>query len=205
MKVVGLTGGIGSGKSTVSAMLEKMGGRIIDADKLAREVVEPGNPAWKDIMREFGEGVLNHDSTINREALAELVFRDEKKRRRLNQITHPRIGERMIELIDRFREQGAPVAIIDAALLIESPATRWIKPVIVVAAGDELKIERIMKRDGAAREEVEKRIRSQMPDREKRKHADYVIENSGDLAGLEEQVRKVWEQVTGRAGSGQGA
>lgn len=195
MKIVGLTGGIGSGKTTVAGMLVERGARLIDADLLARVVVEPGRPAYNDIVEEFGEAALNPDKTINRERLGEIVFADRKKRERLNKITHPRIGEELLKQIRKFQEEGAKVTIFDAALLLETPATSWIKPVIVVAAGDEVKIERILARDGLARGEVENRIKSQWSDEQRIEKADFVINNSGDLASLEGQVDEVWGKI----------
>lgn len=197
MKIVGLTGGIGCGKSTVAEMLAEKGARLIDADRMARVVVEPGKPAYNDIVAEFGEGVLAKDKTIDRPALAAVVFNDEKKRERLNALTHPRIGEEIAARLKRHSEEGARVTIIDAALLLESPATRWIKPVIVVVCDEEAKVGRIMERDDAKESEVRARIASQWSDGERRKHADYVIDNSGDLAALREQVDEVWSEISG--------
>ncbi|HUT55183.1 MAG TPA: dephospho-CoA kinase [bacterium] len=197
MKIVGLTGGIGSGKSTVARMFVDRGARLIDADQLARDVVLPQKPAWNDIVREFGEAVLLPDRAINREALAAIVFADQDKRKRLNDITHPRIGQEMLRLAKQFTEQGAPLAVIDAALLLESPATKWIKPVIVVVADEAVKLERVCARDRCDQDEVLQRIRAQWPDSERVKYADYVIDNSGTLEDLKEQVEKVWRQIIG--------
>jgi len=146
-------------------------------------------------VSEFGESVLREDRALDREALARVVFEDEDKRERLNRITHPRIGQRMMELARSFEEQGVEVVVIDAALLLESSATKWIKPVIVVTADEDERIERVCKRDGGCREDVEKRIRAQWPDEEKKKYADYLIDNSGDLASLERQVDRVWQRI----------
>jgi len=198
MKIVGLTGGIGSGKSTVAGMLVARGARLIDADELARVVVAPGRPAHEDIVREFGEGVLNPDRTLARERLAAVVFQDESKRQRLNLITHPRIGEEMLRLLKGYQEDGASVVIIDAALLFESPATSWIKPAIVVVCRTEVKVARVCARDGAGREEVLARIASQWSDEERVKLADFVIDNSGTREELEEQVEKVWVTISAR-------
>lgn len=195
MKVVGLTGGIGCGKSTVARLLVARGARLIDADALARVVVEPGRPAHRDIVAEFGEGVLNPDRTLNREALAAIVFNDRPRRDRLNQITHPRIGEEMLRLIKSAQDEGAAVAVIDAALLLESPATRWIKPVIVVVCDPAARLPRIAARDHADPAEIQARINSQWTDAERAAKADFVIDNSGDLASLERQVEKVWKQL----------
>ncbi len=196
MKIVGLTGGIGSGKSSVAGMLVERGARLIDADFLAREVVKPGRRAWHDIIAEFGDEVKAPDGSIDRERLGAIVFNDEAKRMRLNQLTHPRIGEEIVRLLNRYREKGAPVAVIDAALLLESPATRWIKPVIVVTAPDEQKAERVARRDNLGRDEVLSRIKAQWSDEERAALADFVIDNSKDLAFLESQVDEVWRKIS---------
>ncbi len=195
MKIVGLTGGIGSGKSSVAGMLVEKGARLIDADLLAREVVGPGRPAWQDIISEFGEDVKAPDGSIDREKLGSIVFYDDKKRKRLNELTHPRIGEEILRLLNKYREEGAPVVVIDAALLLESPATHWIKPVIVVTAPDETKSERVARRDSLSAEDVMARIKSQWSDSERTALADYVIDNSGGLADLESQVDRVYNEI----------
>lgn len=195
VKIVGLTGGIGSGKSTVARIMVELGARLVDADVLAREVVLPGRPAWKDIVAEFGPEVLNDDQTINRERLAALVFNDEARRQRLMDITHPRIGQEMLGLIKAANDEGVPVCVIDAALLLESPATRWIKPVIVVKADEDIRLERVCARDSCDSEEAGRRMRSQWSDEERARLADYVIDNSGDQATLEKQVHKVWKAI----------
>ena len=195
MRVVGLTGGIASGKSMVARMFVELGARLVDADLLARQVVEPGQPAWGAIADHFGEGVLNPDRTLNREKLAEVIFRDPDERRVLNAITHPRIGAEMLDLIQRFQREGAAVVLIDAALLLESPATNWIRPVVVVTAEEEVRAERIMERDGLSREQALARIRSQMREDERKTRADYVIDNSGTLEELKRRVEEVWIEL----------
>jgi len=167
----------------------------VDADLLARQVVEPGKPAWGAIADHFGEGVLNPDRTLNREKLAEVIFRDPDERRVLNAITHPRIGAEMLDLIQRFQREGAAVVLIDAALLLESPATNWIRPVVVVTAEEEVRAERIMERDGLSREQALARIRSQMREDERKTRADYVIDNSGTLEELKRRVEEVWIEL----------
>ncbi|OGP59317.1 MAG: dephospho-CoA kinase [Deltaproteobacteria bacterium RBG_13_61_14] len=195
MRVVGLTGGIASGKSTVARMFVELGARLVDADLLARQVVEPDKPAWGEIADHFGEGVLNPDRTLNREKLAEIIFRDPDERRVLNDITHPRIGAEMLDLIQRFQREGAAVVLIDAALLLESPATNWIRPVVVVTAEEEVRAERIMERDGLSQEQALARIRSQMREDERKTRADYVIDNSGSLEDLQDRVEEVWIEL----------
>jgi dephospho-CoA kinase len=195
MRVVGLTGGIASGKSMVARMFVELGARLVDADLLARQVVEPGKPAWGAIADHFGEGVLNPDRTLNREKLGEIIFRDPDERQVLNAITHPRIGAEMLDLIQRFQREGAAVVLIDAALLLESPATNWIRPVVVVTAEEEVRAERIMERDGLSREQALARIRSQMREDERKTRADYVIDNSGALEELKRRVEEVWIEL----------
>ncbi len=195
MKVVGLTGGIGSGKSTVAELFLKLGAGLIDADELAREVVEPGQRAWKEIREAFGEDVFHPDQTLNREALGEIIFSDPAARERLNAITHPRIGEEIIKRLEGFRVKAVPVVLIDAALLIESPATKWIRPVIVVTAPEQERIKRLKKRSGLAEEDAISRIRSQMPDKDRVANADYVLDNSGTLEELEKKVKALWDKI----------
>lgn len=211
MRLVGLTGGIASGKSTVARMLVDLGARLVDADRLARQVVEPDKPAWSEIVAHYGEQVLNPDRSLNREQLGEIIFHNPEERRRLNRITHPRIGIEMRELIERHRREGAELVVIDAALLLESAATNWIRPVVVVTANEEVRLERIMRRDGLSREQAVARIQAQMSEAERIARADYVIDNSGTLEQLQEQVKKVWNRLLsaesdsgGRAHAGSG-
>jgi len=195
MRVVGLTGGIASGKSAVARMFAELGARLVDADLLARQVVEPDKPAWAQIVDHFGPAVLNPDRTLNREKLAEIIFHDPGERQVLNNITHPRIGAEMLDQIQRFQREGAEVVLIDAALLLESPATSWIRPVVVVTAEEEVRAARIMKRDGLSRDQALARIRSQMSEDERRAQADFVIDNSGSLEHLQHQVEEVWIEL----------
>jgi len=195
MRVVGLTGGIASGKSTVARIFVELGARLVDADLLARRVVEPGQPAWTDIVAHFGEGVLNPDRTLNRERLGEIIFRGERERQLLNEITHPRIGAEMLKLIQGFQRENAKVVLFDAALLLESPATKWIRPVVVVVADEEVQVARILARDGLSRDQALARIRSQWSNEKRKLEADYVIDNSGTVAELRVQVEKVWQDL----------
>jgi len=195
MRVVGLTGGIASGKSTVAGMFVELGARLVDADLLARQVVLPGRPAWGEIVAHFGEAVLNPDRTLNREKLGEIIFHDPGQRQVLNGITHPRIGAEMLEQIQEHQREGAAIVLIDAALLLETPATSWIRPVVAVAAAEETQIQRLIQRDGLSREEANARIRAQWSDEERRARADYVIDNSGTLAELQRRVEEVWIEL----------
>jgi dephospho-CoA kinase len=190
--LVGLTGGIATGKSTASAIFRALGCVIIDADLLAREVVEPGQPALADIARDFGPGVLQADGRLDRQALGAVVFDDPAKRRRLEAITHPRIRERLAHRLDTLAaERFDGLVIFDAAVIVESGNWKAMDRLVVVVADEAIQIARLQARDGIGREEALRRIRSQMPHSEKEKLAHYVIDNSGDRGATEAQVRRV--------------
>ncbi|MFS8523229.1 MAG: dephospho-CoA kinase [Limnochordales bacterium] len=197
--VAGLTGGIASGKSTVARMFAELGAAVVSADEIAREIVEPGQPAWEEIRGAFGDEVLNPDGTLNRRRLGAIVFADEARRRRLERITHPRIREVMARRIEDLAAGGTPV-IAEIPLLFESEASlSLVDVVIVVYADPELQLERLMARDGLGREQAEARMAAQMPIEEKVMRADFVIDNDGDLERTRAQVRRVWEELA-RAG-----
>jgi dephospho-CoA kinase len=190
--LVALTGGIATGKSTVSSMFRTLGCPIIDADLLAREVVEPGEPALADIAREFGPGVLGPDGRLDRQAMATVVFSDADRRRRLEAITHPRIRERLTARLNELAQRGFDgVVIFDAAVIIESGGYKQMDRLVVVTADEAAQLARLRARDGLDEAEALRRIRSQMPLAEKAKLADHVIDNSGDRAATEAQVRRV--------------
>jgi dephospho-CoA kinase len=196
VKVYGITGNIASGKSTVARMFEELGARIIDADDVARAVVEPHEPAWKEIADEFGNEVLNPDGRINRKKLADIVFRDEARRGRLNDITHPRIKERISQLLREYEKGGASLAMVEATLIVERGGLRsLIDGLIVVTADEETQIERLLKEKDYTREEAVSRLRAQMPAVEKARHGDYVIDNSGSLEDTRRRVKEVWEAI----------
>lgn len=196
MKVIGITGNIASGKSTVARMFEALGARIIDADEIARIVVEPGAPAWEEIISEFGRDVLEPDGAINRKRLADIVFGDEAKRKRLNDITHPRIRERISELLREYEKEGAPVVMVEATLIVERGGLKsLIDGLIVVTADEETQIERLIRDKGYKREEAVSRLRAQMPAREKMMHGDYIIDNSGSLEDTRARVKTVSEAI----------
>lgn len=194
--LVGLTGGIATGKSTVSMMFAHLGAKIVDADLLAREVVMPGQPAHAEIVREFGPDVLQEDGSLDRKRLGAIVFADSTKRKRLEEITHPAIYRRQQRILSVYDEEGFQgIVIWDAALLIESGSARGMDRVVVVVADPATEFERLMKRDGFAQEEARRRIASQMPLAEKVKVADYVIDNSGTRAETERRVREVYRAL----------
>ncbi len=192
--VAGLTGGIGTGKSTVSAIFRRLGAYIIDADELARESVRKGTSAWKEIRDFFGEDVLNPDGTINRTKLGEIVFGDESKRKKLEGIIHPVVFkaiERQEEAI--IKKESDAIIICDIPLLIESGYHRKVDRVILVYAEEREQLSRLV--DKLPPEDALKRIRSQMSIEEKKKYADYVIDNRGSIEETEEQCRKIYEEL----------
>jgi dephospho-CoA kinase len=190
--LVGLTGGIATGKSTVSAMFRALGCVIIDADVLAREVVEPGEPAYDDIVAEFGEGVLQPDRTLDRKKLGAIVFADPARRKRLEGMTHPRIRERFARRLQELTEQRfSGIVLFDAAVMIESGNHRNMDRLVVVATDEITQRARLRGRDGIGEEEAARKIASQMPVAEKAKLADHVIDNAGDRTATEVQVRRV--------------
>lgn len=195
MRVIGLTGGIASGKSTVGRMLAELGAPVVDADLIAREVVQPGQPAYEDIVAAFGREVLREDNTIDRKALGAIVFADAERRRQLNAITHPRIAQATQARLATLAQGGAPVAIYEAALIVENKLHLGMDGLIVVACPEEEQLRRAMKRDGLSEEEARARIRAQAPIGDKQAVADWVIDTSGPLDNTARQVREVWGQI----------
>jgi len=200
--LVGLTGGIATGKSTVANLLRDLGAEIIDADVLAREVVEPGEPALDEIVAEFGRGVLEPTGRLDRKALGAIVFAEPERRRTLEAITHPRIRERFQRGLDALAARDFPgLVFFDAAVMIESGNYRNMDRLVVVVADEPTQIARLMARDGVDREEALRKIRSQMPLAEKAKLADYVIDNSGEPAATAARVRAVHQALLADAGT----
>jgi dephospho-CoA kinase len=197
MRVVGLTGGIGCGKSTVAEIFRQLGAYIIDADQLARRVVAPGRPALAEIRKVFGEDMLSPDGTLNRKKLADRVFKDPAARRELERLTHPRIGEEILAELGIATAKECKLAVIDAALLVESASASWLRPLILVVADEETRIERVCGRDSVCAEDVRARIKNQASDEERREKADHVIENNGDLDTLKSQVSRLFRELAG--------
>ncbi|MBI1993144.1 MAG: dephospho-CoA kinase [Deltaproteobacteria bacterium] len=196
---MGLTGGIATGKSTVTSMLRQLGARIIDADELAREIVGPGQEAWREIVEAFGSEMVRADQTIDREKLRKIIFADPQARKRLESITHPRIRALAQERIGQLAAEGAELVIYAAPLLFENQVHLWLRPVILVACAATLQKQRLLKRDGLSEEEARRHLQAQMSLEEKRKLADFIIENDGSLEELEKKVREVWEKITKQA------
>ena len=194
MLKIGLTGGIGSGKSTVASRLKTLGARIVDADKIAREIVEPGEPALAELAEAF-DGVLNADGTLNRAELARQAFAAPEATEKLNSITHPRIRERTLERFAQARTDGVPVLVYDMPLLIENGEYKKMDHVLVVDAEDEIRIDRLVNSRGLDEEDARRRIAAQISREERLAAADSVVDNSGTRDQLLQQVDAFWEQV----------
>jgi dephospho-CoA kinase len=192
--LVGLTGGIATGKSTVSTLLRELGCVIIDADLLARQVVEPGQPAWTTIVAEFGRDVVTADGALDRKKLGAIVFANPERRRRLEAITHPAIRARFQARLDELAGQGfTGIVIYDAPVMIEAGNYQSLIDRLVVVVTDEAtQLARLRGRDGTDEAENRRKIASQMLLSEKAKLADYVIDNTGDRAATESQVARVY-------------
>ena len=191
--LVGLTGGIATGKSTVSALLRQLGCEIIDADLLAREVVEPGQPALTQIVTEFGRDVVTATGELDRKKLGAIVFANPERRRRLEAITHPAIRDRFLARLDELAEQGfVGLVVFDAAVMIESCNYKNMDRLVVVVTDEATQMARLRGRDGTDVPENQRKISSQMPLADKARLADYVIDNSGTREATAEQVRRVF-------------
>lgn len=199
MKRIGLTGGIASGKSTVARMLAERGVPVIDADRLAREVVEPGTEALAAIAARWPQVV--REGRLDRKALGAIVFGDPGERRALEAIVHPAIRRESERRMAALEAEGVPLAVYEAALLIENGLDRVLDATVLVAAPEEVQVERLVARDGLDPEAARARIAAQLPLAEKRKRATFVIENDGDLATLRERVDRVWGEIERRFGA----
>ncbi|MEU7691201.1 dephospho-CoA kinase [Microbispora hainanensis] len=196
MLKVGLTGGIGSGKSEVARLLAARGAVVVDADKIAREVVEPGTPGLAEIVEAFGEDVLRPDGSLDRERLGAIVFADAEKLKILNGIVHPKVGERS-ERLQREAPDDA-VVVYDVPLLAENNLAPLYDVVIVVDTPDDVRLERLQRFRGMREEDARARIAAQASREDRLKIADIVIRNEGSLDDLEAQVDKVWQDLSGR-------
>ena len=201
--VIGLSGGIGSGKSTVSTMLRELGATVIDADAIVHELQAPGMPMVAELAREFGPGILDASGALDRKALGAIVFADESARLRLNQIVHPQVGAEFAKRLAAAIEAKARLIVLDIPLLFEgresgkgSAASRNVETTVAVWVPEAVQIERQIARDRCTREEALQRVRAQMPLDRKRELADHVIDNSGSLADTERQVRALYEKLT---------
>lgn len=195
MKLIGLTGGIASGKSTVAKILKRLGAAVVDADALAREVVEPGHDAWKDIVEAFGAEVLQPDRTLDRQKLRATIFNNPAARKKLEAIIHPRVRALAEERIHQHAAAGYEIVVYEVPLLFEGNLQEWLRPVVLVACDLNIQIRRLQERDGLSVEAAQKHIDAQMSLAKKRLLADYVIENDGTLADLERKVQAVFNKI----------
>ncbi|MBP2017748.1 dephospho-CoA kinase [Symbiobacterium terraclitae] len=207
MRIIGLTGSIASGKSTVTAILREIGAPVIDADAIVHELQQPGTEVTAAIAREFGPGVLRPDGSLDRAALGRMVFADPERRRALEAIVHPAVRAEMLRRVEALRREGRPAAVLDIPLLYESGWDRLVDEVWVVYVDRATQKARLIARSGLSPEEAEARIAAQGDLEEKARRADRVIDNRGGLAETRAQVLAAWQAVLGDAdgvGSGEG-
>jgi dephospho-CoA kinase len=199
MLTIGVTGGIGSGKSTLTGFLKNLGAPIIDADKVGHAIYAPGGPAHSDVIAAFGRGILASDGTIDRKTLGPIVFADPNALKRLNSIVHPRMFARMREMIEGLRAGGErnPI-VVEAAILIEANWQALFDEIWLVVASKERVVERIERDRGLKPEQTEARLRAQLPDEERRKHSTLVIANDGTMDELREKVADLWQAALAR-------
>ena len=194
--LLGVTGGIASGKTTVVNMLNELGAPVIDFDVLAREVVEPGKPAWKDIVGYFGELILMADKHVDRRKLSDIVFRDMEKRKKLESFTHPRIHEEFLKQLDEIvKKDPNAIVQVDVPLLIEQNLQYMFHRTLLVYVPEEKQIDRLVERDGISREEAADRLKAQLPIDEKLSYADFVIYNDKSLEETRKQVEELWQKL----------
>ena len=194
--LVGLTGGMGSGKTTVAKLFKALGAYVLDADEICRSLVEPEKPAWREIIDLLGNGILRDDQTLDRRKVADIVFKDPEKKRALEAILHPRVMEEEQAVYkDILQDDPEALVIIDASLLIESENYRKVDKVIVIACDEETQLHRIMAKNMFSQEDVQNRLQQQMPLEEKIKFADYVLHNDSGLSELKEKVETLFHQL----------
>lgn len=200
MILVGLTGGLATGKSAVARLFQDCGAIVLDADVLARQLVEPGKPAWRDIVRAFGKQVLSPDRSLDRHALAKIVFRNRAKLKKLNAIVHPRVAREQTRLTREIaRKDPDAVILYDAPVLIEAGAHKRMGKIVVVSADQETQIKRLRNRNHLSRTEALRRIRSQLPLAQKVKLADYVIDGTLSFEQTKNEVQRIYAELQQRA------
>ncbi len=192
--IIGLTGGIGSGKSTVARAFETLGAAWVDADDVAREIVLPDEPALLAIQHRFGDQIMHQDGTLNRAALREIIFKDPEQRQWLESVTHPRIRERLLQHLARLKAQGAPYVLLVSPLLFESGQHALVHRTVVVDVPQALQLSRTQQRDGVSESQVRAILAAQLSREQRLAKADDVIDNSGDHASMMEQVARLDER-----------
>ena len=205
MLTIGLTGGIGSGKSVVADLLRQQGAAIIDADRLGHEAYTPNSEAWRQVLAAFGEGILTAEGEIDRRKLAAIVFSDPAQLQRLNAIMHPLMAGMVQQRKAQLAEASVAVAVVEAAVLFEAGWETLVDEVWTTIAPDDVVIERLRQRNGLSAQEASKRINSQMSSQDRIRRSDVVIENTSDLVALQHQVKTLWEtRVKGKVNQGNG-
>ncbi len=203
MLVIGLTGGIGSGKSTVSHILVRLGTQMVDGDKVGHQLYEPGGPAYDDVVAAFGPGVVGPGGQIDRGKLGGIVFADPEALKKLNAIMHPKIKAVIADILQEWRRDGVEVAVVEAAVLFEANWADLVDEIWVTLSDEAVVVDRLRKAKGLSPEQVRARLHSQMPPEEKARRAHVVIRNDGNLEGLEKEVEALWRSVNSRLkGSG---
>ena len=193
MLVIGLTGGIGTGKSEVASLLRSLGAEVIDADQVGHEAYTPNSESWRAVVNAFGEEILRPDGQIDRGRLGAIVFSDPEQLDKLNGIMHPRMARMVGDKIEVFRDKGKPAVVVEAAVLFEAGWDSLVDEVWTTDSPVELVIERLQARNGMGEEEVMRRINSQMDRSERIERSDLVVDNSGDVTSLEETVKALWD------------
>lgn len=194
-RVIGLTGGIGSGKSTVSRFLAESGAVVLDADKIGHEVYLPDTDTWRELVKIFGEGILAPDNTIDRKKLGAIVFGNDAELKKLDAVIHPRITEIIRQRIDEYRRKGAKIIVLDAPVLFEANAEKLVDEIWVVVADEKNVVKRAAARTGLPEQQIRARIHSQLTNAERTKKAQVVIHNDGTTEQLKEKVQQLWEQI----------
>jgi dephospho-CoA kinase len=200
MKVIGLTGGIGSGKSTVATYLAEMGAVVIDLDKVGHEVLKSGSRALKRVVSEFGKDILDAEGDIDRARLGKIVFKNRDALARLNRIMHPAIDKILFERIEEYRRQGIKVVVLEAAAMLEAGKAKQADEIWVTTAPEATVLRRLRGRSGYSGEESRARMRSQLSDAERIKHAEVVIDTDGSLDEVKARVEKEWRKLMERSG-----
>ncbi len=197
MLIVGLTGNIGSGKSSVARLFKEMGAKVIDTDQVARDVVAPGTPGLQQIIEHFGAGILNADGSLDRLKTAQIVFNDSEALKQLNSIVHPAIRAKLLKAIADYKNNpdAPPLMIIEAPLLIETQLYKLVDQVWLVTVNSQTQIQRVIKRDEATAEQVSSRLAAQMPQEDKIPYAHKIIDNSGTHESTLQQVRQIWSDT----------
>lgn len=195
MKIIGLTGGIGTGKSTVARFLAELGAAVIDMDEMGHEVLAPNTETWQKVVEAFGQEIVGPDGTINREKLGKIVFNSAEARERLNRIVHPRMAEMVKARLEEYRRQGKKVVVIDAPLLIEVGWASLVDEVWATTASKATALRRLRERAGLSEKESLARVRSQLPSQEKLKHASVVIDTDCTLGELKAKTKELWRKI----------